>query len=55
MDCLGVVLRPPRPPDEAAPEEMPGEMSTEEETFRRAEMDALLALQSTSMDQYDDI
>ncbi|KAJ7817032.1 hypothetical protein B0H14DRAFT_2374230 [Mycena olivaceomarginata] len=42
-------------PDEAAPEEMPGEMSTEEETFRRAEMDTLLALQSTSMGQYDDI
>ncbi|KAJ7360889.1 hypothetical protein DFH08DRAFT_800310 [Mycena albidolilacea] len=38
-------------PDEAAPEEMPGEMSTEEETFRRAKMDALLALQSTSMGQ----
>ncbi|KAJ7788324.1 hypothetical protein B0H14DRAFT_3504322 [Mycena olivaceomarginata] len=42
-------------PDEAAPEEMPGEMSTEEEMFRRAEMDALLALQSTSMGQYDNI
>jgi hypothetical protein len=42
-------------PDEAAPEEMSGEMSTEEETVQRAEMDALLALQSTSMGQYDDI